>query len=94
MYFKDLVEEAEAGFHVMDTNKDGELDKAELEAGIQLIRAKLEGQMRQKEIDAFAIRYKEDMMKADVNGDGKISLAEFMAKLQKEIEEIKTTSEI
>ena len=41
MYFKDLVEEAEAGFHVMDTNKDGELDKAELEAGIQLIRAKL-----------------------------------------------------
>ena len=50
--------------------------------------------MRQKEIDAFAIRYKEDMMKADVNGDGKISLAEFMAKLQKEIEEIKTTSEI
>ena len=48
MYFKDLVEEAEAGFHVMDTNNDGELDKAELEAGIQLIRAKLEGQMRQK----------------------------------------------
>ena len=94
IFIKGLVEAAEAGFHAMDINKDGELDEAEVDAGIQLIREKLEGQMASEQIDAFVIRYKEEMKKADVNGDGKISFAEFMAKVQKEMDDLKTASGI
>ena len=43
IFIKGLVEAAEAGFHAIDINKDGELDEAEVDAGIQLIREKLEG---------------------------------------------------
>ena len=50
--------------------------------------------MASEQIDAFVIRYKEEMKKADVNGDGKISFAEFMAKVQKEMDDLKTASGI
>ena len=50
--------------------------------------------MASEQIDAFVIRYKEEMMKADVNGDGKISFAEFMDKVQKEMDDLKTASGI
>ena len=36
---KELVAVAEASFKKLDTNNDGELDEAEIQAGIELIRA-------------------------------------------------------
>ena len=48
--------------------------------------------MASDQIDEFVAKYKEDMKKADVNKDGKISFAEYMDKLKDDIDVIKKSA--
>ena len=43
--------------------------------------------MTSEQIEEFLMKYREEMMNADVNGDGKILLHEYIDKVNKEMDE-------
>lgn len=68
-------------FNILDSNKDGVVDKAEMEAAIEAAVAKLRAKMQ--------ARFDE----ADANKDGKISREEFLAARTKWFAEVDTNGD-
>jgi Ca2+-binding EF-hand superfamily protein len=67
----EVAQKLDAEFKVLDTNGDGKLSKAEVQAAIQKRAAAAEAMLLQRQKDEFA--------KLDTNKDGRLTLAEYQA---------------
>ena len=66
-----LLRNLDTGFKAIDTNGDGSLSSAELQAA--------EGKVQQQRLAQVRARFESDFTKLDTNKDGQLSKAEFMA---------------
>jgi Ca2+-binding EF-hand superfamily protein len=67
----EVTQKLDAEFKSLDTNGDGKLTKAEVQAAIQKRAAEIEATLQQQQ--------KQEFDKLDTNKDGRLSLAEYQA---------------